>query len=200
MIIIPPPGLMKPKGVAAVATASDWIFVDRIIVSTLTSKVIFGAGGDGELGTALDGDVDEVYLLETAWKVGNSNNLELEWRPNDSALGSDSETTILYGVGDSFEGAAEYQRLIAGRTHSGPNLVVGETVIHAKAGNVYGVGNYAQHGGATDHPWLVAEISSVWAGTDPITSIALLSSVNGTVSNLIQVPSRFRLFKRGLPS
>lgn len=179
---------------APVAVASSWIFVDEIIVLADAQSLTFGSGGDGELGAALDGDVDETYLIESYYQPPTTSTYHLEWRPNGSATGTLGESTWIYTTGAAKNGGENADLLIA-RTFTTSAIVLAETLIYAKSGQErYAITteiNFASTALAA-----MREYASDWNNTvDNITSIELLSA--GAAG--IKIGSHFRLFKKVTP-
>jgi len=78
--------------------------VDTIDVVADTALVTFGAGGDGALGTALDGDADEFYILDGVW-IPHANTgtfLDLEFNGINTATSSQVYTVVSGGAISAF--------------------------------------------------------------------------------------------------
>jgi hypothetical protein len=71
-------------GATVVNAVGGLEFIDRITVAgSAAASVTFGAGGDGALGRALDGDIDEHYVLISNWKNSDTPTTRgLNIRPN----------------------------------------------------------------------------------------------------------------------
>lgn len=61
-------------------------YMDKIIVGADSTKLTFGAGGDGELGTALDGDTDDTYIIKALLRCDDLSTYRFTLRPNDIAM------------------------------------------------------------------------------------------------------------------
>lgn len=57
-------------------------FMDKIEVTAATQSVTFGAGGNGIFGRALDGNVDDQYVLMGRWVAGVAGTVFIRFRPN----------------------------------------------------------------------------------------------------------------------
>jgi len=85
-------------------------YMDTINVTSAKSTVTFGAGGDGILGTALDGDNDGQYLIK--YRIILSANDDIVIRPNGETTNQVSQRTTM----ESSRGTFTSMILIQGTT------------------------------------------------------------------------------------
>lgn len=110
-----------------------WTFVDEIIVGSNITVVSFGSGGDGELGTVLDGDADELYMLESLWIPSSGSAVNLCLEPN--GITTNQESTWLYSTGSAPSSNESTSCLVIARTHNTScDIMFSEMLIRAKTG------------------------------------------------------------------
>lgn len=166
------------------------VFIDEIIVTSDVQTVTFGSGGDGELGTALDGDADEHYLLSGRWVPHASNNTFLYLRPN--GVLADQISTLFRVVGSTSIGN-ELPFLFLSRTEMASQPVANfESSIFCRTGfPIRGLYTKGTSMSSNTDP-VMHRCGSSWdEGVTNITSLGIESDPGG-----IKIGSHFRLFKR----
>ncbi|MDP2607307.1 MAG: hypothetical protein Q8S00_32620 [Deltaproteobacteria bacterium] len=161
-------------------------FVDSIEVLADVTSVMFGAGGDGAFGRALDGDVDEEYLISYSGPApGATTNFEL--RPNGL-------TTNQYGTRHWYgttTGITTGSRLYLGQALVATEPLVGRGELLAKSGkNRTWFATQKQYYTSNNRS---NDIGGTW--TDTTTNITSLEIV-ATVANAIKAGARFSLWRR----
>lgn len=171
-------------------------FVDEIEVTSAGQDFTFGAGGDGKLGRALDGDVDEEYVVLGDIITGNSAT-EFSLEPNN--LTSNQRVTalgdLLAAGTDTIQTTSHFTSLMAGR-HNGAatgSLISFEATLKALTGAYRGFRSSqgsADDGGNTHG---VFQFGGAWK--DDSTNITSLV-IHADAANGIGVGSRIRLYRR----
>jgi len=169
------------------------MLVDQITTVSDVQQVLFGAGGDGVIGTALDGDVDQVYHVECFWLPPTTGGVLLSLDPNEAAANHLGNVAQATGTTSTLTYATDTSLTIA-RTYgnSGKGALI-EAMFYAKSGvpRLCTAGQtHSQN--ATDLA-VAAICSGIWSDTVAnITSLAVRSSVAAG----IKAGSVFRLYKR----
>lgn len=169
-------------------------FVDRIVVSGNVTTRTFGAGGNGQFGTALNGDLDTTYVLEANVIKTNGSNTVINVNPNaitTNQLGNTLEVTnagVVSAVVDSrwhlcrgFTTAVLYSSVAIIQARSGKQrYFTARTGIKVSAGNQQS-----------------AIVNKWWNDTATvITSLEISSTVASGILN----GSIFTLWKRPSPA
>ena len=179
-------------GAVAIDAASGTEYLDRIVVTgSAVQSVTFGTGGDGELGRALDGDVDEHYfLVSRIFNAAAPSNGEFTIRPNAASTGlSGQKLTSNGGTAPSSQDIASSWPI--GNFTSEEFGVTAEVFAKSgliRRGTASGSAGYSGSGDPTIH---------LYAGTwdDNATNITSLQ-IYATSGVHIGVGSEFILYRR----
>lgn len=165
-------------------------FVDEIIVTgSDVSSVSFGSGGDGELGTALDGDADVLYLLESIWypTVSSAEYLYLDF----NGLTTNQLSKSVQVTSTSFAYYSQARTTISKTSNANGNPAFVTTKIFAVSGYPRLVTTTAAIHNTLNNS-AINVFSSVWDNTaDNITSLGLSSQI----ALGIKIGSHFKLYK-----
>ena len=167
-------------------------FVDIIEVTSSVASVAFGAGGDGAFNRALDGDVDEEYVLSYYWPKPDTTLRQLEIHPNGVDVGAASNWDRHISSGTTGSGSG-WAFAVLGSAGTGTTLQVnGFATIYAKTGKKRTIGakNTGVSGNTTDV--IGVEVYSSWDDTS--TNITGLTIIDESLN--LPVGSRFVLYRR----
>jgi len=180
-------------GAAVVESVGGLEYMDTIEVTGAPAvSVTFGAGGDGSLGRALDGDVDEIYELLYYWPKPNLTTQNLEIHPNGTDVGSSSgfDRHVSTGTADNGSGWV-FCRI--GTAGAGTGVQTnGYATIFAKTGKQRAlVGSYSAN--AVGGSALVgAAMHAGWYDdSTPITSLKIINEADN-----LPVGTRLVLYRR----
>jgi hypothetical protein len=118
-----------------ILTGGSRKLVDIIEVGAATQSVSFGAGGDGNLGTALNGDEDGLYLIEGLWVKGVAATTFIRLEPN--GLGTDQEITRVAwenGISQGSAQAADLDLAVVDTSFTIGAVIAFSALFYAKSG------------------------------------------------------------------
>jgi hypothetical protein len=180
-------------GMGAAGVGGALQYIDTIgPLAAPTTSVDFGAGGDGNLGTALNGNVDEVYILETDWVPAAAVLANTRISLNPNGLGTNQNGNAAFWTAASvvrrqylndmaLHNAAAYSVRIVGSFEFRAATNKKRLLLGQDTETIAGV---VTNGSA---------VAGVWNETATnITSLRLLCSA----ANGIAAGSEFRLYKR----
>ena len=162
-------------------------FMDTIDVTVATASVSFGASGDGAFQRALDGDVDNEYVLVTHWKnVNQPTTTELLLRPNGLTTNQDGNK-VTNGVVVSVPSVMPIATTAFDEAHFSTNIKATTGGLRSMAGT----GTTVDLNGGLDTA--TQQYSGVWSDISiNITSLEVITPLGSHIG----VGSTFSLYRR----
>ena len=168
-------------------------FMDRIVITGSAKQTrTFGSGGDGIYQRALDGDVDERYVLITDHINGAGGVSGVDVRPNGTVLDNTNAETQAFSINNGVisagvQGANWYNVINSANEHCSSRIE-----INAKTGinrTILFQGQVSATG-STDN--IFVHLMGMWSDTTtPITSLVL----QGTAASAMGVGSVYTLYR-----
>lgn len=163
-------------------------FIDSIDVAVAVQSVSFGAAGDGVFQRALDGDVDEEYVLVSDIVAPATNEYYL--RPNGVVPSASHQTRRVLGDGASASSDTKTEWFLG--SVGSFDHVISHAEVLAKTGRSR---TFTTRGGAFDIPLNTAPVFGFGQWDDVSTVIESLE-IRSSAAAGIGVGSRFRLYRR----
>jgi hypothetical protein len=164
-------------------------YMDTISVTAATASVTFGAGGDGLLGRALDGDVDSEYIIIHRIKK-TSTVTTVDMKPNGLGTNQVSKRTTVQSSTGTFP------RLVICQPPS-TGFELGETTFDVTTGRERSYHTEASHQGA-DPASEANSWSRLYTGTwdETSTNVTSIEFATDDASAGIDAGSEFVLYRR----